>query len=638
MNKLGFYTAFLWLLKHHPKTALRNLRVLVEGTIPSRSVDKKDDGDEDWELLDADEQDNKKKKQDDKPIFYKTHGYWKDLLNLLCVYASEGVNATEFTSLNCPPLKPKSADERRARRKGRREFYKSLEGLEQEMVDQMRKERAAKDQERRTKEQKDQTAARRQLRHDRHSNVNHLLKTDRVYRALHFTVAQLFATQLKKDQETVLAFDKSTLCPDNKYALANQLSLAGKWAPTLACSHDKQTLIATSIAEILFLSPNNNSTSMDIDNDNEERRKRQLNTARDQYRLNITNLLRKTLDVTERSMSLNEWNRIDFSHVPSICMQNNSKHFLKHTPTEYQAYIQAVAEGRRKVSGSVLGPHEFVERAFKLNEAADDLETRVERTLLDGQWATYVRSVQEACGPEHALRSSLAVCDVSGSMTFGANSVTPLNAAVGLSLTLMALSAAPFAGTMISFSEKPQVISVDTSLPFADQVKKVMESEWGYSTNLYSVFVDLLLPMAKKYNLKQEDMVKRLFVFTDMQFDTVDNDGNSLDTFWESIVKAYDEAGYVPPEIVWWNLNLEGNSELTLQATKDTENVAMVAGFSQNMLKNFMDGEQVASNIVPPSSWELREQAEKEKEKMTPTQVMMADIGKDSFSSLEVYD
>jgi hypothetical protein len=201
----------------------------------------------------------------------------------------------------------------------------------------------------------------------------------------------------------------------------------------------------------------------------------------------------------------------------------------------------------------------------------------------------------------------------------------------------MALAAAPFTGSMITFSDEPQVVGIDTSASLVDQVKKALESDWGGSTNLESVFVDLLLPMAKKHKIKQEDMVKRLFVFTDMQF----NDaiyGTPIHTFWETMAKAYQDAGYVPPQVVWWDLNATGLSELTLQAYKDTENVAMVAGFSQNMLKNFMDGEPVEPEIVPPSHWELKEVAEKEKQKMTPLQVMMNDLSKTSFSSLVAYD
>ncbi|KAI8088904.1 uncharacterized protein BX664DRAFT_385488 [Halteromyces radiatus] len=624
MNKMGFYTAFLWLLKHHPKTALCNMDVLVKGTIPNRPVeDKNNDKDDDWEVVDKDE----------KAIYYKSHGYWKDLLNILCIYTTEGVDGKEFTALN-HPRQEYDPEHHRARRKARRAFCASLEGLPQEEVDRLRKERVDASKERQNMEKQAQMEKRRRVRQERNDKVVRLLTEDPLYRALHFTVARLFAAQLKLDQQTVLAYEKNESKDDDRYALANKISLAGKWAPSLGCSHDKYTMIVTSIAEILFLPSANGD---------DEDRTYHLNEARDQYRRHITSVLRKAMDVTERRMALNEWNKINFSHVPSLCMQRNSKHFLKHVPNEYQAFLQGVANGTRKVSGAVLGPHDFVERARALNKGNQDEETiKAERLLLDGQWKTYIRAIQEACGPEHALRSSLAICDTSGSMTYGQNSVEPLNAAIGLSLTLMALAAQPFAGTMISFSEHPSIISIDTTLSFADQVEKVLASEWGMSTNLYAVFVDLLLPMAKKFNLKQEDMVKRLFVFTDMQFNnvtpSVDDDDGQFDTLWETVVKEYEKAGYVPPEIVWWNLNALGNSELTLQATKDSKGVAMVAGFSQNMLKNFMDGDEVASEIVPPSRWELQEQEDRIKSQLSPLEVMMKDIGKDSFSSLVVFD
>lgn len=55
-------------------------------------------------------------------------------------------------------------------------------------------------------------------------------------------------------------------------------------------------------------------------------------------------------------------------------------------------------------------------------------------------------------------------------------------------------------------------------------------------------------------------MVKRLFVFSDMQFDqslTSNSGGDSLpgwETTHDRVVKEFKAAGYEVPEIVYWNL------------------------------------------------------------------------------------
>lgn len=51
-------------------------------------------------------------------------------------------------------------------------------------------------------------------------------------------------------------------------------------------------------------------------------------------------------------------------------------------------------------------------------------------------------------------------------------------------------------------------------------------------------------------------MVKRLFVFSDMQFDASLTDGSEggWETTHDRMVKAFKEAGYEMPEIVYWNL------------------------------------------------------------------------------------
>ncbi|KAJ7614039.1 hypothetical protein FB45DRAFT_690996, partial [Roridomyces roridus] len=135
----------------------------------------------------------------------------------------------------------------------------------------------------------------------------------------------------------------------------------------------------------------------------------------------------------------------------------------------------------------------------------------------------------------------------------------------------------------------------------------MVHSSWGMNTDLNAVFMNLILPLAVKNKVKPEDMIKRVFVFSDMQFDScVVNRGprrpkSSRDLYlidedysrpemdselsWESnydgIEKAFKKHGYEVPEIVFWNLGAEG----TVEVEKDRKGVAMMSGFSPAMLK-----------------------------------------------------
>ncbi|KAI5330395.1 hypothetical protein L3X38_029793 [Prunus dulcis] len=77
--------------------------------------------------------------------------------------------------------------------------------------------------------------------------------------------------------------------------------------------------------------------------------------------------------------------------------------------------------------------------------------------------------------------------------------------------------------------------------------------DWGMNTDFQKVF-DLLLQVAVNGNLKPEHMIKRIFVFSDMEFDEASS--NSWETDYEVIQRKYKEKGYenAVPQIMFWNL------------------------------------------------------------------------------------
>ncbi|KAI8975333.1 hypothetical protein BDF20DRAFT_976701 [Mycotypha africana] len=669
-----FFNAFCWLLLHHPRTALANLSILVEGTVRTeaqlqheKKKKKKDkaSSQEEWEMVNAgdDHEEEGQAYELLKHRDFKPHGYWKDLCTLLTIYCQDEVNGPkndEYLALHWIHQSNHTlghADRKKVRQQRKQRY---------ERRKKMAPDAAARDIAKRTEaklaqDKISQAEARRKkldTRMQRNEKVCDLLTHDTVYRALHFTIARLFADQLKEDM-TQLQKNKSRMEASvgfSKYALGYNLSLAAKWAPSLSLSHDKHTFLATSIAEILFPPKEHQGK--------EESRVHYLNRVRDRYRKQYLVPLREALDLTEHYMQEGKWEKVDIRHMPSVCLDKNMGLFFKHAPDVVTKYMQEVAQGKKKVSGATLGPHELVHQVQTGNASA-------QKQMVNGQWETLISSLRNTSllqqQPENEegkdsqmkkkkkakrvdLGECIAVCDVSGSMFCNYSTKpenAPIYAAIGLSLVITNLAKPPFQGGIITFSAEPELFHVDTNKPFSEQVETVLQSNMGFNTDIGKVFTDVLLPMAKKHKLAPEDMVKRLFIFSDMEFDAVDNGMDRFMTTHEFIAKQFAEAGYEVPELVWWNLALAqvyssagGAVRMNAPVTKEDSGVALLSGFSSAMVKTFLDGEVDDDDDSMEEKDDESNHADKpkEKKKMTPKEFLLKAVYHESFNGLVVID
>jgi hypothetical protein len=115
---------------------------------------------------------------------------------------------------------------------------------------------------------------------------------------------------------------------------------------------------------------------------------------------------------------------------------------------------------------------------------------------------------------------------------------------------------------------------------------------------------DRILDVAVNGNLKVDQMIKRIFVFSDMEFDQAS--ANSWETDYQAITRKYRKKGYgsAVPQIVFWNLR---DSKATpVPATQ--KGVALVSGFSKNLLKLFLDNE---GDISPVKAMEDRSERDR---------------------------
>ncbi|PQQ11195.1 uncharacterized protein Pyn_13966 [Prunus yedoensis var. nudiflora] len=251
--------------------------------------------------------------------------------------------------------------------------------------------------------------------------------------------------------------------------------------------------------------------------------------------------------------------------------------FLKHDEERFKKYLEDVKAGKAKIAAGALLPHEII----KSLEEGDVGE------VAELQWKRMVEDMLKL----GKMKNCLAVCDVSGSMCG-----TPMEVAISLGLLVSELSEDPWKGLVITFSADPELHLVKGD-DLKTKCQFVRDMDWGMNTDFQKVF-DLLLRVAVKGNLKPENMIKRVLVFSDMEFDEASP--NSWETDYDVIQEKFRDHGYgnVIPQLVFWNLRHSRSTPVP----GNQPGVALLSGFSKNLLKLFMDND---GEIRPDEFMEL---------------------------------
>ncbi|RGP77530.1 hypothetical protein FLONG3_4315 [Fusarium longipes] len=647
-SRTTLYRCAGWLAQNHPMTLVANLRWLTRPVI-EKKVEKKDDDD----VVIVENEDDATKYDIKNGV---AHGYWKDLLNILAIAANNKLTVLDdpkdiLNSENPGIIRGKSVAKRgsrgvRGRGRGRGRGSGVLSG---------RIESTSEIEAKKEKSRPDPKDLRRETRASRYKTATDMFKDDPVYRALHLSIARLFAEQLEKDIRALRGDDKKA---------KRSISLCGKWAPSHDHFHDRHTFIVSTIAEIMY-------PRESIDNDKlnpTDNHETYLRFAREQYRKD-TSALRKHLEIVEHAITENKYQDIKYDRVPSLAMNQYNKLFIEKDVDRFDKYLDKVAEGKANISGATLLPSTLIHKARSGKVVTGRLEQKIadiESKVLDGQWNTLVQRIKDS----GTMNSSIAVCDVSGSMdspTFS-DKTTPMDSAIGLSLLVAEVAKPPFSGAFITFSSNPSVEKVDLSKTLVEKIGVMDSSSWGMSTNFVAVFEDLILPMAIKNNLKNDDMVKRVFVFSDMQFDEAcDMSGSSWsrpswsnapspegDGGWDNsygrIKAKYEAAGYDMPELVFWNLaggragygQTSGDPVAPKPVKSDENGTCLVSGYSQGLLKVFLDGggfeEEEEEEVIVEKDDEGNVTQKVKKVKMTPLKLVQKAISHKAYDMLKVVD
>ena len=358
----------------------------------------------------------------------------------------------------------------------------------------------------------------------------------------------LMGTACEKDMLDVL---KAQFESDNN-ALANggEVSLLAKWLPSVNASSSETVLYAKKIAKHFGL----NDAS---------------------YRKALV-ALRAHIRIIENNLREKDYS-FDYAKQPSKAMYKYRKAFIRNDGERYSQFLDKVTTGEAKLHASTLMPYEIITPFFRRNVSDE------ERKAINTTWIS-----QEDFGD---TENALAVIDGSGSMYGGADPM-PATVALSLGIYFAERNKGAFKNHFITFSENPQLVEIKGE-DILDKVRYCHGFNEVANTNIQKVF-ELILEAAKKNSVPQDELPKKLYIISDMEFDYC-AEGASLTNF-EYAKKLFAEAGYSLPEIVFWNVASRSRQQ---PVTKNEQGVALVSGCTPRLF------EMVASGTMNPYAFML---------------------------------
>lgn len=273
----------------------------------------------------------------------------------------------------------------------------------------------------------------------------------------------------------------------------------------------------------------------------------------------IVRSMRKQIGVVESLMSAGKWTEIKYPEVPSRAMMIYRRAFAKHDPDGFSEFINKVDKGEVKINASTLYPYDIVEKI---------LYGRENNKVLEAQWKALPDYVEQGT-------NALIMADVSGSM-YG----RPMATSIGLAIYFAERNTGAYHNLFMTFSSNPQIVTLKGGT-LRQKIANTAKADWGGSTNLKAAF-EKVLDIAEKNNVSQEEMPKAIVVISDMEIDYC---GNKEWTFYDKMEKKFRKAGYIIPNIIFWNVDSRHD---VFHADAKRKGVQLASGQSVTVFKQVL--------------------------------------------------
>lgn len=368
----------------------------------------------------------------------------------------------------------------------------------------------------------------------------------------------LFVLFNTKCEEAMLEFVKNQLMIDMKnFVDDKQITVLAKWLPSVNASYTT-SLLGKRFAKYLNLSEKD-------------------------YR-KLLSKLRAKIDVTEKKMCRNDWNKIIYSSVPSLAFNRYTGAFYKHDNDNFSKFIQEVQECKQKINTEVLYPVDVVKDFY--DTFSCELHSDPSQELIDvrnTQWNNLPNFIKSD-------KNILVVADTSGSMFNGRKSIA---VAVSLALYCSERINGPFKNYWINFSTNPSLQKVKGNNLY-EKLRNLDYKNWQGSTDIIAVF-NLLLRQIKESErnlgrkLSKDELPSHIMIISDMEFNPVDY-YNGYSTNYEHINQIYHDSGYELPTLIWWNVDSRQNN---LPVTSNDKGNLMISGYSPSILRILLESDHI---------------------------------------------
>lgn len=292
-----------------------------------------------------------------------------------------------------------------------------------------------------------------------------------------------------------------------------------------------------------------------------------------QYR-NILSKLRKKINIVETHVSEKKYSEIEYDKLPSYAGMKYRNAFSRNDADRYVSFLQSVEKGEKKINAGTLFPYDIVGKIMNNRECGWNSIYKNDPTL-NAMWEALPNYIGDR------KENSIAVVDVSGSMRG-----LPMQVAISLGLYMAERNQGQFHNHYITFSSRPTLQRV-TGTTLCEKIWNMEQTDVGYDTNVHSVF-KLILNTAIKNKVSQSEMIDKIYMISDMEFNSSCIEGTDK-TLFQAIRKEFEDAGYVFPKLCFWNVNAR-NTQFPM--TMNDLGVQLVSGASPSIFTSLMTGKE----------------------------------------------
>ncbi|TFG00843.1 MAG: DUF2828 family protein [Promethearchaeota archaeon] len=298
------------------------------------------------------------------------------------------------------------------------------------------------------------------------------------------------------------------------------------------------------------------------------------------YRKTLSKL-RKQIGIVERKMCSQKWEDINYESIPSKAGMIYRDAFKRHDPEGYNEYLNRVEKGEAKINVDTLYPYEILRQAR---------EHEKEIRALNLMWENLPDYTQDE-------ENAIIVADTSGSMTglgWGRyiRPVEPILIAISLAIYFGERNKGVFENKFITFSRNPDLQTIIGG-NLREKYINLEKTNWDMNTNIQAVF-DLILGVAIQNKVPPSDMINKIYIISDMEFDRAVYDNRLMN--FELIKKKYTQSSYKMPTLVFWNVDSRQNN---VPVKADETGVLLVSGASPIIFK------MMENNLLDPVSFML---------------------------------